>query len=402
MSVSDLPTLGSQPLTVSWFATARPEGPALGDPEQTTWDAFASCFWWRREGEKDGPAFVPARFRLEPDGRHVRRLGANLIARTAVAMDCETDKKTGAAPPSLDDAVARIGNAGLASVIYTSHHHTAAKPRYRIVLALSGEIDHELPAVEVVAELLGLASVIDRSKLGAASLFYLPSCPPGALDRHRAEVITGTAIDAAWIRAAAGKLLTELHAEQDRIAAVARAEAEARRQAKVAAGYDADDSLIEKVRAHLDLEHVLLTHGYDKRGTRFRHPRSTSGTYGASIKAFAGIERVYSHSANDPLHRDNLPAWCATVTALDVFDAVAILDFKGDRNKALRELAVRYGLTKTQERKAVARLLFRLIREHATQEDIKTAAYAEGARLGLTVAEVCEVARWVATERKAA
>ena len=57
----------------------------------------AGVFWWRREGEKDGPNFVPPRFTLEPDGRHVRRLKRNLIARTAVALDCETNKKTGEA-----------------------------------------------------------------------------------------------------------------------------------------------------------------------------------------------------------------------------------------------------------------------------------------------------------------
>lgn len=57
------------PLVVSWFETAAPTGPALGDPERTTWGEFASIFEWRREGEKDGPNVVPARFTLEPDGR---------------------------------------------------------------------------------------------------------------------------------------------------------------------------------------------------------------------------------------------------------------------------------------------------------------------------------------------
>ena len=47
------------PLTISWFPTASPTGPAIGDPERMTWGAFCGVFWWRREGEKDGPNFVP-------------------------------------------------------------------------------------------------------------------------------------------------------------------------------------------------------------------------------------------------------------------------------------------------------------------------------------------------------
>ena len=120
------------PLVISWFPTAKPEGPAIGDSECITWRNVAQVLsLWRREGEKDGPGFVPARFKSEPDGKHVRRLGTNLIARTAVAMDCETNKRSGEVPPSPDDATALVLNAGWASVIYTSHRHTAAARRVR-------------------------------------------------------------------------------------------------------------------------------------------------------------------------------------------------------------------------------------------------------------------------------
>ncbi len=49
-------------------------------------------------------------------------------------------------------------------------------------------------------------------------------------------------------------------------------------------------------------------------------------------------------------------------------------------------------------RKAIARLLFQLIRSQATQEEIETAAFREGERLGLSCDEVCHVACWVARE----
>jgi hypothetical protein len=372
-------------------------GPAYGDPERTTWGNFASVFWWRREGTKDGPGFVAARLTLEPDGRHVRRLGVNLAARTAIALDCETHKVTGEVPPRFAETVGRIRKQGWAAVVYTSHSHRSQAPRYRIVLPLSEEIDHELPAPEVIAVRLGLDGVTDTSKYGAASLFYLPSAEPDQLDHHETLTVAGAAIDAAWMQDVAGALLAQREAEQERIAAAARAEAAHRRHAKITAGFDPDDSLIEKLRAHFDLEEVLLSHGYGKRGEKYRHPNSESGSYGADITTFGSIERVYTHNAGDPLHRDNLPSWCAGVTALDAIDATIILDFGGDRTKALAALAERFGLNKAEERKVLASLLFRMIRRQAAQQEIETAAYSEGSRLGMSRGEVIQVATWVAS-----
>jgi hypothetical protein len=335
------------PLVVSWFPTATPNGPALGDPESTTWAAFASVFWWRRTGQKDGPLFCPARFQLEADGRHVRRIGRNVATRTLVALDVEANKQTGEIPPSPGEAVRRMRGKGWAGLVYTSYSHVPLKNiRFRVVLPLSDEIDGELPAPEVVAEALGLSDVLDRSKLNPASVFYLPSCPSeDALDQHETHTCDGNPLATAWVIEAAGDLLAERHAEQDRVANEAREQAAERREAKIAAGFDPDDSLIEKLRPHFDLEEVLLSHGYDKRGTKYRHPNSQSGCYGADIKSYGGIDRVYSHNANDPLHRDNLPDWCGGVTAIDVVDVVTILDFGGDRTRALRELALRFRLT---------------------------------------------------------
>lgn len=392
MNTTDLP------MTVAWFETAKPGGPAIGDPERTTWGNFASVFWWRREGPKDGPNFVPSRFKLERDGRHVRRKLYNVVARTAVALDCETNKETGEIPPDFADAAARIRAEGLAAVIYTSHSHQPQAPRYRIVCPLSEEIAPELPAPEVLAERLGLAGVLDRSKINASSLFYLPSAELDQLDHHDMQVIDGAPIDAAWMRQEAGAILAERQAEQDRLAEAAHKEAEARRQAKIAAGFDPDDSLIEKLRVHFDLAGELMAHGYDKSGTKYRHPNSSSGSYGADIKAFGGIERVFSHNGTDPLHAANLPDWCGGVTALDVIDVVTILDFGGNRTKALADLARRFGLTKAEEQRKVAAVIFRLIRQQAPQEGIETAAYSEGERLGLTRAEVERVAHWVASQ----
>ena len=110
-----------------------------------------------------------------------------------------------------------------------------------------------------------------------------------------------------------------------------------------------------------------------------------------------GVERVFSHNGTDPLHADHLPEWC-DVTAVDAFDVVAILDFGGDRQRAMKELAQRFGLTKAAERKAVAALLFKLVRDQVEQNAIEAAAFSFGEEVGLSRDEVCDVARWVNSE----
>jgi hypothetical protein len=354
-------------------------------------------FSWRREGEKDGPNFVPSRFKLEADGRQVRRLNRNLLARTAIALDIEIAGTTGEVPPSLGEAMARAHSLGFAALGYTSHNHRLENIRYRLVFPMSAEIALEIPAPEIIAQRLGLRGVLDESKIGAASLFYLPSCPYGALDLHQTIVIHGEPIDAASITEAGRVILAARQAEADRIAAEAQVEAAARREAKIAAGFNPEDSLIEQLRSRFDLDSVLRSHDYDKAGTKFRHPNSRSGSYGASIKVLGSVERVYSHNGGDPLHPANLPAWC-DVKAIDAFDVITILDFGGDRTRALRELAERFNLTKAGEKKAVARVIFRLIREQASQAAIESAAFAEGQRQGLSRDEVRNVALWACQE----
>jgi hypothetical protein len=258
-------------------------------------------------------------------------------------------------------------------------------------MPLSGEIAPEALAPAIMAEELELGGVFDQSKVGAASLFYLPSCPNGLSDLHQEITIPGAPVDAAWITG----ITATRQVEAERIAAVAQAEAAARREAKIAAGFDPTDSLIEKLRSHFDLGSVLTGHGYDRQGTKYRHPNSSSGSFGADIKVFGGIERVFSHNGTDPLHADNLPAWCGGVTALDAVDVVIILDFAGDRPRALHELAKRFIPTKAADGAALARLIFRLVRRQATQQEIEATATEEGRRLGLSFDEVCRTARWV-------
>jgi hypothetical protein len=55
------------------------------------------------------------------------------------------------------------------------------------------------------------------------------------------------------------------------------------------------------------------------------------------------------------------PSWC-TVSAIDAFDAVVILEFSGDRERGLRELAQRFGINRNEECRETRRLAFSLLR----------------------------------------
>jgi hypothetical protein len=259
-------------------------------------------------------------------------------------LDCETNKKTGEVPLPVELVVARLEGQGWATVVYTSHNHAPGAPRYRIVLLLSEEIATCLPAVEVIADLLGLLGVLDTSKIGASSLFYLPSASPGAVEHHEAVVIDGCPIDATWMAERAGALLAVREAEQARQRAEALEAATRRREERIRQGFDPNSSIIESIRDCLDLAGELIGHGYKPVGDKYLYPASETGVAGVYILSGRdGIARVYSHHAADPLAAGNLPSWCRA-KAIDVVDLVTILDFGGDQKAALRTLALRFGI----------------------------------------------------------
>jgi len=431
---------GTVPLTVSRFTTAFPIGPAFGTTERTTWGAFAALFRQRRQGRKDGVNFVPATFKPEPDGR-VRRLKENLLARTALALDCETNKETGEVPPPFAVAVARIEGQGWAAVVYTSHNHTPGAPRYRIVLLLSEEIATDLPAIEVIANQLQLLGVLDKSKIGASSLFYFPSAPPGHLAHHETIVVDGAPIDAAWMAERAGALLAVREAEQARQRAEALEAATRRREERIRQGFDPNNSIIESIRDRLDLVGELIGHGYKPVGDKYLYPASETGVAGVYILSGRdGVERVYSHHAADPLAAGNLPSWCRA-KAIDVVDVLTILDFSGDQKAALRTLALRFGIETprpdpeppptiedpgyyaslaveaaaipvsllSRERKApdprrkeTTRTAFRLLRQGAPSADLLAELHARNSRRSdpLPPGVVNEIAVWAAGQHK--
>jgi hypothetical protein len=415
-------------IPIGLFPTAFPRGPAIGLQGVPPWSQLVAHLHKRREGEKDGPGYVPCLFERETDGKHVHRKNRNVITRSAIAMDVEANKQTGELPPSLAEIAERLRRLELRSVVYSSHNHDPKATRCRIFMPLSVAIAPELPVVELMAERLGLTGVYDRSKRGPNILYYFPSANPGELGKHQTIVIEGQSLDGPGLAAEASKILAAQQAEQDRKAAEARAAVEAKRQARirdrVANGESREEAeraegegLIAKIRARLPgMGEVLLAHGYDENGGRYRHPNSTSGSYGLNIRVFGGVERLYSFNGGDPLCPDNLPAWCGGVTAIDVVDVVTILEFNSDRPLALRTLARRFGIplvhaggagageaNKLERGKGrvLARTIFRSLRSQLPQAVIEAAALREGTRLGLSPSKIVAIASWVVQTARA-
>jgi hypothetical protein len=271
-----------------------------------------------------------ARFGEQRSEHNSLRHNANVIAITGVEADYDGEQM------GFDDAVRIVTTAGLCAIIYTSPSHTEAKPRWRVLCFCS----REYPPTErarFLARLNGpFGGIFSHESWTLSQSYYFGSVRRNPA--HRVVVIEGTCIDlrndldAGAIRPALQDAQASLRA-----ARLMRASEPRRRDGN-------DDSLIERIRARLDLGAVLAAHGYARRGNDYRHPNSQSGSFGLNVATFGGIERVYSHNGGDPLHPGNLPAWTAGVTAVDVVDAVTILDFGGDRTRALRELSLRFGL----------------------------------------------------------
>jgi hypothetical protein len=285
------------------------------------------------------PLLKLARFGDELSDRGCIRHDDNMLAISGIEGDYDAKQV------SFEEAVRRVTAAGIYAIVYTSPSHRPTAPKWRVLAFCS----REYPPSErdrFMGRLNGVLMGVLAPESWTASQSFFYGKVRQAPD-HRAQVIVGDCID----------LRDDLEAGAlqpvQREAQAALKAARAMQSARPAAPRVGDDaSLIEKIRARLDLHQILASHGYDQRGDVWRHPNSQSGSYGLNIKSFSGITRVYSHNGTDPLHPGNLPAWTAGVTALDVVDVVAILDFAGDRTRCLRELAQRFGVASETPRSA--------------------------------------------------
>src|SRR5262245_13092670 len=145
-----------------------------GQELERPWPAVAPILTTHRTGEKDGWAVAFATFAGT-------RGNQALATRSAIALDVESSKQTGEIPPSEEVAARRLGMLGVCAVLWTTYNHQPDEPRYRIVVPIPEVVlsddtsllldDWLAPAL---AQRLGLSGVVDGSKYGASSLFFLP------------------------------------------------------------------------------------------------------------------------------------------------------------------------------------------------------------------------------------
>jgi hypothetical protein len=260
------------------------------------------------------------------------RNNENIVAITGVEADYDGKQL------SFGEAVRILREAVIASLIYTSPSFTEDAPKWRLLCFFS----REYPPTErghFLARLNGLfGGIFDPASWKLSQAYFYGSVRRSP--SHRVVVVDGMCIDLA------DHLDTTAIKPALQEAQAAQREARATRASDDRPCHERGDSLIAQIRARLpDLDAVLTSHGYARRGNLYRHPNSQSGSFGLNVATFGGIARLYSHNGNDPLHPGNLPAWTNGVTAIDAFDATVILDYGGDRTRALRDLTLRFGLT---------------------------------------------------------
>jgi len=226
-----------------------------GVERRVEWSALVQRCLRHDVGDKDGPALSCATF-SGPRGN------ANLVNRTLVALDIEASGATGEIPLDVASMVAALAARRVECVLWTTHSHTLARPRYRLLLPLAEPIAYQPDidpyiAASVAAE-LRVSGVADPSKFGAASLFYLPRHAPDA--PHESHYIPGNVMSNGRLETAA------------LIAAQGVAQSEAERAALRRANAMPPELLakIERYNTTHPLTGELQRFGYIRDGMRWR------------------------------------------------------------------------------------------------------------------------------------
>ena len=303
-----------------------------GSVARTIWPTFVDRTTNHRVGPKATKLIAGALF----CGTRAQK---NVLSRTCYLLDIETNKATGEVPPDADYVRAEMQKRGWAGVIYSTHSHTQEAPRYRVALPPETAIDiNQDPAALAedgiralgLAAALGLGGVVDGTKLGAESMFYLPTHAPDA--PHFGVAVEGRAITAAELAEAleAGK---RLRADEDQYQEAAQEQRPAR-----------GDSVIAAYNASATVAELLERHGYKRR------PRSTvdwRSKYQTSEGTFATRvmdARWVTLSASDIAAGLGRRSASGVAASGDAFDLYCHYEHRGDQRAAMRAAAKALGL----------------------------------------------------------
>ncbi|MFT6901444.1 MAG: hypothetical protein ACJAXS_001635 [Colwellia sp.] len=207
--------------------------------------------------------------------------------------------------------------------IYTSSSATEDKQKSRILIPLNkplSGVDWVLAQTCLNDWLQSQSITPDRAAERTAQLCYLPnegkyyksdSCRDG--DYFEPLVHFSDAIEEKKKIILESEIKTKRKLEQ----------AKAKRQQRIVNGFE---SPIDEFNNLYLIEDILIQSGYEQRGNTYRHPKSESGSYSASVKA----NRVHALSNTDPLSTNGAGAH-------DAFSAFKVLFHSGDNNAALKD-----------------------------------------------------------------
>jgi putative DNA primase/helicase len=170
----------SNEIVISLFKNSRDNTPKT---YATNWHDLQKFFGHRVERpEKDGPAWSPA---IYPDG--ASRSNQNVEALQLAVLDIDNGFP-------VESMLDKLNTLGLSGYCHSSHSHSPAKNKYRVVLPLNRTVKASewSPVWNGVNAMMG--GVLDAAAKDAARLYYRPSKPPGA-EGHFFHAIEGLPVD---------------------------------------------------------------------------------------------------------------------------------------------------------------------------------------------------------------
>lgn len=295
-----------------------------GEELDLPWGRIAQRLALHTVGTKDGSAISVGLFAGT-------RSTENLVARTAIALDVETSKTTGEVPPDPQAVGERLRGRRLAGVIWTTFSHTPDEPRYRVVVPLSQPVllDEVNFLIDnwfspALGRALGIEGVCDRTKFGAASLFYLPRVPNDSVARS-SIIVPGNVLQ---------------HTDAIRAARVAHDHDMAQQREELVGAFKMDPAVMDTIRAFNEahpVEDMLDRYGYRRRGKRWKSPHQSTNSVGATEVRRDEGERWLSFSESDAAAGvGQRPRRASQVMAFgDAFSLMRHYEARNDFRKAL-------------------------------------------------------------------
>lgn len=160
------------------------------------WDQLVERLTTCTVGEKKGPAWMPVD--MPPGARKKDNV------RFVSYLVLDVDGQKGDPAPVVETVIERMRGSGWRCLLHTSYSHSphghppleeskGLGDRYRIVVDLSRSLDaSEVQGLGLqVAASLGLTESVDKGKLNAGSLFFLPRCSEDRQALFQSKVIDG-------------------------------------------------------------------------------------------------------------------------------------------------------------------------------------------------------------------